>query len=45
MLANHRVAEHARIAAEIAFCRAFEDLALAPAKFRSISLGSGFFAT
>src|SRR5205085_7984088 len=31
MLANHRVAEHARIAAEIAFCRAFEDLALAPA--------------
>src|SRR5260370_854133 len=31
MLANHRVAEHARIAVEIAFCRAFEDLALAPA--------------
>src|SRR5437763_3974585 len=31
MLANYRVAEHARIAAEIAFCCAFEDLALAPA--------------
>jgi hypothetical protein len=31
MLANHWVAEHARIAAEIAFCRALEDLALAPA--------------
>src|ERR1700737_4162657 len=31
MLANHRVAEHARIAVEIAFCRAFEDLAIAPA--------------
>src|SRR5262245_9540120 len=31
MLPNHRVAQHARIAVEIAFCRAFEDLALAPA--------------
>jgi len=30
MLANHRVAEHARIAVEIAFCCTFEDLALAP---------------
>src|SRR5215475_8184623 len=31
MLPNHQVTEHARIAAEIAFCCAFEDLALAPA--------------
>ena len=31
MLANHRVAEHPRKAAEIAFCRALEDLALTPA--------------
>src|SRR5215471_6309710 len=30
MLADHRVAEHTRKAAEIALCRAFEDLALAP---------------
>src|SRR6516225_8452846 len=30
MLADHRVAEHPRKAAEIALCRAFEDLALAP---------------
>ena len=31
MLTNNRVGEYARIAAEIAFCRAFEDLAFAPA--------------
>src|ERR1700730_11729845 len=31
MLPNHRITEHARKAAEIALCRAFEDLALAPA--------------
>jgi hypothetical protein len=31
MLANHRVAEHPGKAAEVAFCRAFENLALTPA--------------
>jgi len=31
MLADHRVIQHTRIAAEIALCGAFEDLALAPA--------------
>src|ERR1700746_2579699 len=31
MAAKYRVAEHTRKVAQIAFCRAFEDLALAPA--------------